>query len=213
MLKKLLVAVILLVVLECVATVLLYQAIGWLAIPAVLAANLVLLFILKKVIGRLITKAFTAPFKAKGAVLRGATAEIHSVTPASAPLRRKDDEDDDEDSASEAGPLVHYLIDVTVTPAASDGPFQMWEPCSIQLALSTAKADDTDGDDEAGEIHAVRIWQDDAFVDDEGMKFPGPQRLELHVGVAPAIREVRFRYYFELFGTVRFPSSTSAASG
>lgn len=211
MLKKLLVAVILLVVLECVATVLLYQAIGWLAIPAVLAANLVLLFILKKVIGRLITKAFTAPFKAKGAVLRGARLEVHSVTPASAPPRQEGD--DEEDSASEAGPLAHYLIDVTVTPAPSDGPFQLWEPCSIQLALPTATADDTDGDDDAGEIHAVRIWQDDAFVDDEGMKFPGPQRLELHVGVAPAIREVRFRYYFELFGTVRFPSSTSAASG
>lgn len=203
MFKKLLLAVVLLVVLECVAMVLLVQAIGWLAIPVILAANLVLLLVLKKVIGRLITKAFTAPFKAKGAVLRGASAEIHSVTPAPAPPRR---EEDDEDSASEAGPLVHYLIDVTVTPEANDGPFQMWEPGDIRLALPTAKADDTDGDDDAGEIHAVRIWQEGAFVDDEGMKFPGPQRLELHVGVAPAIREVRFRYYFELFGTVRFPA-------
>lgn len=208
MLKKLLVAVILLVVLECVATVLLFQAIGWLAIPAVLAANLVLLFVLKKLIGRLITKAFTAPFKAKGAVLRGATAEIHSVTPASAPLRREDDED----SASGAGELKHYLVDVTVTPASNDGPFQYWEPGDIRLVLPTAKPDDTDGDDDAGVIHAVRIWQDGAFADDEGMKFPGPQRLELHVGVAPTIREVRFRYYFELFGTVRFPSSTAASS-
>ena len=203
MFKKLLLAVLLLVVLECVAMVLLVQAIGWLAIPVILASNLVLLFVLKKVLGRLITKAFTAPFKAKGAVLRGASAEIHSVTPTPAPPRREDDED----SASEAGPLVHYLIDVTVTPAASDGPFQMWEPGDIRLALPTAKADDTDGGDDVGEIHTVRIWQDGAFVDDEGMKFPGPQRLELHVGVAPAIREVRFRYYFELFGTVRFPAA------
>lgn len=202
MLKKLLLAVILLVVLECVATVLLFQTIGWLAIPVVLAANLVLLLVLKKLIGRLITKAFTAPFKAKGAVLRGARAEVHSVTPASAPLRREDDEE----SASEAGALAHYLIDVTVTPASNDGPFQMWEPGDIRLALPTAKEDDTDGDDDAGEIHTVRIWQDGAFVDDEGMKFPGPQRLVLHVSVAPAIREVRFRYYFELFGTVRFPA-------
>lgn len=209
MLKKLLVAVILLVVLECVATVLLFQAIGWLAIPAVLAANLVLLFVLKKLIGRLITKAFTAPFKAKGAVLRGATAEIHSVTPASAPVRR---EDDDEDPAAEAGSLVHYLIDVTVTPVPNDGPFQHWEPGDIRLVLPTAKPDDTDGDDDDGVIHAVRIWQDGAFVDDEGMKFPGPQRLELHVGVAPTVREVRFRYYFELFGTVRFPSFNAADS-
>ena len=204
MLKKLLVAVILLVVLECVATVLLYQAIGWLAIPAVLAANLVLLSVLKKLIGRLITKAFTAPFKAKGAVLRGAKAEIHSVTPASAPQRR---EDDDEDSTGEAGSLVHYLIDVTVAPALSDGPFQHWEPGDIRLVLPTARPDDTDGDDDAGTIHAVRIWQDGAFVDDEGIRFPGPQRLELHVGVAPTIPEVRFRYYFELFGTVRFPAA------
>ena len=203
MFKKLLFAVVLLVVLECVATVVLFQAFGWLAIPAVLAANLVLLLVLKKLIGSLITKAFTAPFKAKGAVLRGARAEVHSVTPASAPPRR---EDDDVGETHESGPVAYYLVDVTFTPAPTDGPFQYWEPGDIRLALPTAKADDTDGDDDAGEIHAVRIWQDGAFVDDEGMKFPGPQRLELHVGVAPEIREVRFRYYFELFGTVRFPA-------
>ena len=203
MFKKLLLAVILLVVLECVAMVLLVQAIGWLAIPVILAANLVLLLVLKQLIGRLIPHAITSPFKSPGAVLRGARGEVHSVTPASAPPRREDGED----SASEAGPLVHYLIDVTVTPAPNDGPFQMWEPGDIRLALPTARADDTDGDDDVGEIHAVRIWQDGEFVDDDGMKFSGPQRLELHVGVAPNLREVRFRYYFELFGTVRFPSA------
>ncbi len=208
MLKKLLLAVIVIVVLECVATVLLFQALGWLAIPVVLAANLVLLLVAKKIIGRLITKALTAPFKAKGAVLRGARAEIHAVTPAAAPQRSADEDSLETDAA----PHVHYLVDVTVTPVPTDGPFQYWDPGDIRLVHPTASPDDTHGDDEAGEIHAVRIWQDGAFVDTEGMKFPGPQRLELHVGVAPTIREVRFRYYFELFGTVRFPSPAEAAS-
>jgi hypothetical protein len=202
MLRILLLALVILVVAELVACVVLYQWLGWIAIPILLVANLVLVFVLKKVVGRLLTKAFTAPFKAKGAVLRGARADIHAIEAASAPVRDVGEEADHEEPERAR---VYYMVDVTITPVNESGPFGAWEPGELVLVRENARTDDIDHDDEVGSVHKVSVWQDGGFVDDEGMKYAGPQRLRLHVGVDEDVSTAQFRYYFESFGDLRFP--------
>src|SRR5262245_15718663 len=72
-------------------------------------------------VGRLLTGRaavwlFSAPFLAKGAVLKKARAEVHSAVPVTAPDRSHDEQDD-------SGPRDVYRIDVTVTPRPALGAF------------------------------------------------------------------------------------------
>src|SRR5258705_5345353 len=61
-------------------------AFRWLPWWALVIGFLLLILIGKFVLKRLLKKLFLMPFRAKGAVLRGATATVHSVSPTSAPL-------------------------------------------------------------------------------------------------------------------------------
>ena len=66
-----------------------------------LGAFVVLIFvvvILKQVAGKLVTMAFTAPFKMKGKVLRAAVVTVHSVTPTGKPNRSVADEHEEADA-------------------------------------------------------------------------------------------------------------------
>src|SRR5262245_2547601 len=162
----------------------------------------------------LLTQLFLLPFKAKGAVLRGATVQVHSVRsvppppPSSDPSENETPKDD-----SEAGPRYFYEVDLTVTPKASDGPFQLWGPGELQLVGLKGKPV-CDSDDEAETLCSVKnleVQQEGRFQSDEGMKFPGQQRLKLLAAVRPGVSQLQCRYYFELFGTVDFPAPTSDA--
>jgi hypothetical protein len=42
------------------------------------------------------------------------------------------------------------------------------------------------------------------------MKFSGPQRLKLLIGVKPGTSCLKFRYYFEEFGSVNVPAPAAA---
>ena len=137
--------------------------------------------------GRILEAIFKIPFRAKGAVLRGATAEIHSVQ---------------QEANGE-----FFVVDVTILPVGSgDGAFQLWEPGELRLVSPGAKREDTDADGELCEIKQVEIHAQGAFAADEGMKYGGPQRLRLTVAAAPDAGEVQFRYYFELFGKISLPA-------
>lgn len=169
---------------------------------------IVLFAVALKLLGeRIFVAVLKLPFKAKGAVLRGATAEIHSVTPTS-PQARKMGGDDDEDEAP-AKPRKWFVVDVTIKPAAapeSQSGFQLWGPGELTLVSPTAKADDTDEDEDLCDIESVEIATEDGkFAADEGMKYGGPQRLRLTLAAAPEAKSLQFRYYFELFGEVRLP--------
>jgi hypothetical protein len=55
--------------------------------------------VVKYAAGRLFGKLLLMPFRAKGAVLKGATAQVHTVS-----------------QTTDSGPRRHYLVDVTITP-------------------------------------------------------------------------------------------------
>ncbi len=150
-----------------------------------------------------------APFKAKGAVLSGAQATLHSVGAAEQPARRYDpDEEDGEITEGEdAGPRPQprwYRIDVTITPRANVGAFRLWEPGELQLVPGPGSEADPDN---ALSFEEVRVWQHGSFRDDEIGKYEGPQRLELLAGIPEGVDVLRFNYYFEQFGEVRLPAS------
>ena len=146
-----------------------------------------------------------APFRAKGAVLRGAAVRVHSVERTEAPAAGSPGED--EAGAAAREPREHYRIEVTITPRAAEGPFTLWAPGELVLVGPDAKADEPEADD-AGEVGALEIEQDGHFLADEGMKYGGPQRLRFVAAAPPGQRRLRFRYYFEIFGDVALPTTT-----
>jgi hypothetical protein len=112
------------------------------------------------VVGKLKTAAF-GMFGAKGAVLKDATLQVHSVVPADPPEatddldiddsldeegdtvdavdaveegEEKDEDEDEEDEEVDEGPRDWYYVDLTVTPKPSEGPFQLWEPDELSIA-------------------------------------------------------------------------------
>ena len=143
-----------------------------------------------------------APFRAKGAVLRGATVRVHSVERSAAA-----GPPGDEAGAADGAPREHYRIEVTITPPPAEGPFTLWGPGELVLVGPGAKAEEPEGDDD-GEVRALEIEQDGRFLPDEGMKYGGPQRLRFVAVVPPGQERLRFRYYFEIFGDVALPTTT-----
>lgn len=198
-----------------------YSLWGFPGFAGVIVGVIASLWLLKRLIGYALQRLFLAPFKAKGAVLSGAQATVHAVTPAEQPARRYDpsaddaqaaaalhrgDGTDDEDEGEPLVPLRWFRIDVTITPTAKTTAFQMWEPG--ELLLARPGSDPQDEEEEAGAtIEEVRVWQDGAFRDDDGMKYAGSQRLELLAGIPEGVERLCFRYYFEDFGEVRVPGS------
>ena len=130
-------------------------------------------FGLKFVVLRLLQSAFMIPFKAKGAVLRGAMAEVHSVEPVKPPADRVE-EDMVAVGGDEPGrnlpqilvPREYYRVDVTISPRGHAGPFVFWEPRELLLIPADAGVGLRDLD--AGS-HAedVEIYQDGRFGPDE----------------------------------------------
>lgn len=117
---------------------------------------MVLVVLGKLLLPRLPKKLFLAPFRAKGAVRKGATAIIHGVSATEPPAKK-------------------------------------------------STTEDSDADDESCEVGSIQYQEDGAWKDDEGMKFPGPQRLKMRLAVQPGARQLKFRYYFEEFGLVQLP--------
>lgn len=187
----------------------------------------------KWLIARSLRNLFVKPFLMKGAVLRGATATVHAITPAPAPeppsmealpavdgvpalaSDEDDDEADDEDWDEEyipealQEPRDWYTVDVTITPQPTTGEFTLWEPGDLVLVPADAvvRPDlDDEIDEEQAYLYDLLVWEGGAFRVDEAGKYGGEQRLELHVGLtAEAARRQKFRYYFESFGELEFP--------
>ena len=189
---------------------------------AIVVGLVVLVVIGKLLLPRLLKKLFLAPFRAKGAVLKGATATTHGIVATEAPPRKPSTEESDADDSSEqesdtseasagksGAPRLHYLLEVTITPGQTDGPFGLWEPGEIMLvrpeSVLRPESDEADDTDDACEVGSIQYHEEGAWKDDEGMKFPGPQRLKMHLAVQPGVRQLKFRYYFEEFGSVQLP--------
>ena len=138
------------------------------------------------------------PFRAKGAVLRGASASVHAVSPASAPAAGE---------AAGVEPREHYLVDLTITPGEPTGPFGLWEPGELRLvrpeSVLRPDLDEPNDEDSACEVTRIQIEGEGQWNDDEGMKYGGAQRLRLHLAALPGLRELKVRYYFEEFGLIK----------
>jgi len=167
-----------------------------------------------------LVRMFTAPFKMKSAVLKGASVQVHGIAaapvpePAKAGANEEDEEDaDDEHRVQQREDYARrawYQLEATITPAASQGAFKHWEPGELLLVHPDKKTEfdaarEDDGDDDLCVIHDLDIFQDGAYVNDDGMKFEGPVRLKLHIGVKPGTPRLKFQYYFESLGDVRIP--------
>lgn len=161
-------------------------------------------------IGRILSRLLETPFRMKGAALRGAQTSVHGVRRCVAPPRRASEDDDDEDAP--AGPVDWFEIDVTITPAQTQGPFHHWEPGDLGLIPAGTRLKKADHMDAIVSIDSCRLAEppardenqlgerDDA---DELGKVMGPLRVILTVGAPQTMREAHFAYYFETFGDVR----------
>lgn len=153
----------------------------------------------KFLLGRIFRALIVMPFRAKGAVLRGATARVNSIAATG--------------DTEITGTRARYQLDVTITPLNPTGNFTCWEPGELSLIKRETKVtvDNADGDD-ACQIESVEVEQDGQFQADEGMKYGGPQRLKFNIAVAPGTDALKFQYYFEEFGEVVLPPRMAKAA-
>ena len=175
---------------------------------ALLAGVVALVPISRWVLKRAVVGLFTAPFKMKGAVLKGAAAEVHSVVPTAMPAS----EPGAEESNGGGAPVArrHFWLDVTVRPTGRSEGFQHWEPGELRLVRpeSRLNPDDPDEGEDACEVTRLEVQLEGTFQEDEGWKLSGPQRLRLLLAVQPGVSGLKFRYYFEEFGEVHLPVET-----
>lgn len=172
----------------------------------VLLTGVACLFLLRFLASRMLRRAFEAPFAAKGAVLGDAEAVVHSITLATAPANDPTEEPEEEVPI----PRVWYSAELTITPQPSAGPFHLWEPGELTLAgpdaRSTRELDEVD--EEPGyEIWQVWWWDGEKWMDDQGEKHEGEQRLRLLFSAPATVRRVRLRYYFGVFGEIDLPAA------
>ncbi|MCI0745494.1 MAG: hypothetical protein L0Y58_08825 [Verrucomicrobia subdivision 3 bacterium] len=179
---------------------------------------LVLLFVAlvwggKWLVGRFLKKLILTPFKMKGAVLHDATVRVHSVVPTVAPTRSSDD---DEADRTPSEPRRYFTAEVTIEPKEATGNFSHWEPGELRLCRPEHTFDpndeDSKTDDDACDVVELWVEQDGVFQKDEGLKFPGPQKLKMTLAVAEGVQALKFQYYFEAFGRVELPSANATAA-
>lgn len=152
---------------------------------------------------RLLKKLFEAPFRAKGAVLRGAKVSVHAITPAEPPAVDPNDEPLDPEMVARRW----LYLDLSVAPMKSEGSFRLWEPGELLLVAPESSLEE--GDDSC-EVWDYQLAGEGGFVTDEMYKHEGEQRLRLHVAVKPTVNDLALRYYFEDLARVKLPSSSGA---
>jgi len=176
---------------------------------ALLAGVVAMVPIGKWVLKRALVGLFTAPFKMKGAALKGAAVLVHSLTPTQKPAAEVSAEAES-NGAGDRPTRRYFWLDVTVQPAERSEGFQSWEPGELRLVKPESRLNPhdpgADDGDDACEVERLEVEQEGTFQEDEGWKLPGPQRLRLLLAVEPGVSWLKFRYYFEEFGEVRVPA-------
>jgi hypothetical protein len=158
--------------------------------------------------GKLLLWLVSLPFRAKGRVLRGATAELLSLRPVAAPLTKLPAESNPDPETRELAPPIpptprdYYELDVLITPRAPTGTFRFWEAGELILVPPGKTMDD---EDETCEVVKLEVLREEGGPPDEGegLKYFGPQKLRFYIGVLPGTSRLVFQYYFEQFGEVK----------
>ena len=165
---------------------------------------------------QLLRSLLVSPFRMKGQILAGATAEIHGVEPTERPEVDEEDGREDEDEGCPEADMNYFWIDVTITPQPQDDlKFRHWDPAEICLVPRDADVGPTaiDDDEDLSYVDRVEIWRDGAFIeDDNGEQFDGAKRVRLLMAVDPKMTTAKFRYYFEAFGRVELHRSVAQAA-
>lgn len=135
--------------------------------------------------GNMLGKAMIQAFEVKAAVMKGATAEVHSVVAVAAPPPKpveEDDEPTDEDYEDEEGDddddddepeaprdLAWYRIDATIVPGPSQGPMHYWDVGDLVVVDYGAKplnlnplGGDADDPGEGYHFEDVQVLEDAA---------------------------------------------------
>jgi hypothetical protein len=190
-----------------------FAGIGVLSVLLLLARRLILRLILFLVMRRMSRRlgldmqeaakmpgGFHTLFKMKGAVLENAEAEVHSLKRIPTPVEPEEDVEHGDADDDDDGPRDYYELDVTIRPGQQTGTaFKLWQPG--ELALVDAEAD-WDEDDDCCRIERVEVEYAGSFGPEDEMRYSGPVRLRLLLGVRPGTGRLAFRYYTEKFGEV-----------
>lgn len=201
--------IILLFVVACITAF--YFAVKYLPWWGVAGGVVVGLVLMKVVGGYLLKKLFLMPFKAKGAVLKGARVTVHSVAMVAPPPPSGEEEED----ADLKRFTNHYLIDATIVPGENKGPFHCWNPEEIEL-IQYGKAVDPDADEEDrkdGTVTGVEVFAENAYHKFDGEKFTDSNRFRFRVRAQPKLKRASFSYYFATFGDIQLPGASAAPVG
>ncbi len=151
-------------------------------------------------------------------VLRGATADVHTVKFTDPPREVTDVADDpnlDPDDRSEAAADLQtrrwYEIEVTIFPDPEETrPTDYWCVHTIGLAATdrrnTSPLDEEDESD-AVELYGMKVVTEGVAADPDDGNVTGPQRLRFVAGVPRQVRAVQFAYGYERFGLIRLPQA------
>jgi len=195
---------------------------------AMVVAFVIAIKLIPKMIGRGIQKFAIGMFESKSKVLRGATAEVHSVEVVEKPERDFDDEYDDDDEPDDddeeaCGPLRYVAVDATVKPKPSGGPFMNWHPYEMALVPCDTPAVDLSNLEALGETseaeNSASVYEVTVLTAD-GQPMPedydpaedaddtsGDLRVKFVFAVPEAGGSAwKFRYYFEDFGRIELPA-------
>jgi len=99
--------------------------------------------------------------------------------------------------------LRYAWLDVTITPQERTKGFTHWEPGELVLAPLGMKYKSPDDMDNCFSVHSLKLVVDGQEQEEEGMKYHGPLRVKLLVGLPMDQNAFKFVYYFEQFGELR----------
>lgn len=184
----------------------LFHFFGMWGLLAAAALFVGLLTLLPFLIKRLAAKFLVGLFASKAEALKGATLQLHAVTPADAA-----------ESSDVAPGWRWYNVDVTIVPAGRARGMPHWDLDDLRLidyatAATTFEKDlkDNNEKDDAVIIHRSRVWMEGRFTadgdEDVPSKFHGPQRILLHAAVKPGLGRLKCRYYVHDFGDIQLPA-------
>lgn len=199
----------------------LYHFFGWKGFIAFPFLLLIVVWLLKKVAGKVFKRIALGLFGVKAHVLRGASMTVHSIKSIPKPTEpdslpdageESDEGRDDDDALNESDetpdPKDYVEADITITPKSAANNDAVWEPGELMLATQKVKSLEDLEDKEAGTTHSVEIWNGSEFGPDDPGKYPGEQRLKIIFAVKPGTRTAWLQYYNEPIGELRLPPGT-----
>jgi hypothetical protein len=194
----------------------LFQLLPWWAAMAVLA-GLVLGTVLyaRRLMGRMLGD-ITRDIVAQGARLSDAVVSVHSVELTQALGQssqfdsRPGDEDYDPDLdgnwSEEDGRF--YWVDATIAPQQPDAT---WTPSELSLVRADFEPEEElEACMEVGLMHSLEIYRNGEFAPYVGDEVAGPQRLRMLFVADPEMREAKFAYHFNYFGSLELPALSPA---